>query len=105
MGLKQEPSETLTKEMPAFESSRLRTQPLTGTAASLGARPARIAAQVKAIICNLGSKTIVLQRPGTGAVTRPSHPTRARPASTSRIRAARTHRTRLACRRQDRLPD
>src|SRR5581483_7090205 len=42
-GWNPEPSETCTKETPAFESRRVRTQPRTVTGRSAGARPARMA--------------------------------------------------------------
>jgi hypothetical protein len=44
-GWNDEPSETLTNEMPAFESRRVRTQPRRVTGASFGARPASTSAQ------------------------------------------------------------
>src|SRR6266496_2670983 len=45
-----------TKEMPALESRRVRTHPLTVTRASLGARPARMSAQLIEVMRNLGEK-------------------------------------------------
>jgi hypothetical protein len=40
-GWNDDPSDRCTNEMPALESRRVRTQPLTVTGASCGARPAR----------------------------------------------------------------
>jgi hypothetical protein len=41
-GWNAEPSDRWTNEMPALESRRVRTQPLTVTGASFGASPARM---------------------------------------------------------------
>src|SRR5260370_36461018 len=51
--------------MPAFESRRVRTHPFTVMATSLGALPARISAQLNAIIRNLYAMTNVLQSHAT----------------------------------------
>ena len=39
-----------TKEMPAFESRRVRTQPLSVTGVSVGARPERMSRQVQSVM-------------------------------------------------------
>ena len=52
-GMEAEPSDTCTNERPALESRRVRTQPLTVTGASAGARPARMSAQEKRCIARL----------------------------------------------------
>src|ERR1700674_4835153 len=49
-GWNDDPSDRCTNEMPAFESRRVRTQPLTVTAASSGASPARIARTLNAVL-------------------------------------------------------
>jgi hypothetical protein len=47
-GWNDDPSDRCTNEMPAFESRRVRTQPLTVTGASFGASPARISRTLNA---------------------------------------------------------
>src|SRR5262249_60963728 len=47
-GWNDDPSDRCTNEMPAFESRRVRTQPLTVTGASFGASPTRISRTLNA---------------------------------------------------------
>jgi len=49
-GWNDDPSDRCTNEMPAFESRRVRTQPLTVTGASFGASPARISRTLNALL-------------------------------------------------------
>src|SRR5262249_20779693 len=50
-GWNEEPSERWTNEMPAFESRRVRTQPLTVTAKFCGACPARTSRTLNSFWC------------------------------------------------------
>src|SRR5262245_41392407 len=49
-GWNDDPSDRCTNEMPAFESRRVRTQPLTVTSASFAASPARIARTLNSLL-------------------------------------------------------
>src|SRR6187551_59330 len=49
-GWKHDPSDRCTNEIPALESRRVRTQPLTVTGASAGARPARISRTLNSLL-------------------------------------------------------